>query len=240
MGGDRHRRTCLHYGLFGLVFVCACDDPGPARVAQARLVPSPAPAPAPDKDTPTPPHTERSVADPPAPGPSPEVSPPVVDDPPEPEPPATATRIDPRDIPAGTPPDNARAFRKLPVSVHDGPPIGGIGKTGIHIDRVWLGSKYGRRGCEGEADNFATDSAQVNVCFRVVHNREPEQVTVLWEKESGEMVKRRRGVQIPAQHAYRSRAYLALRHEYAGRWRVRIISDDNVELASTSFTVVND
>jgi len=123
------------------------------------------------------------------------------------------------------------------VSVHDGPPVGGIGKTGIHIDRVWLGNEYGRRGCSGFTDNFPTAKQQVNVCFRVVHHREAEQVNVIWEKETGDMVKRRRGVQIPAQHAYRSRAYLALRQEYIGRWTVRIFSEDEVELASTTFTV---
>ena len=43
-----------------------------------------------------------------------------------------ATPRDPSVIPPGTPAESAKAFSKLPVSVSDGPPIGGIG----HIDGV--------------------------------------------------------------------------------------------------------
>ncbi len=231
MGGHGLYRGRLHSGFFGLVVAgSACNSAAP-RPAQ------PQPRPVPQAEE-IPPVQPIPVADP--------VSP-VADDLPNPTPnpspverdvPQKATRIDPRAIPPGTPAEHARAFRRLPVSVHDGPPVAGIGKSGIHIDRVWLGSEYGRRGCSGLQDNFPTDIEQVNVCFRVVHNRELEHVDVIWEQEATDMVKRRRGVQIPAQHAYRSRAYLALRHEYTGRWRVRIFSEDEVELASASFTVV--
>jgi len=144
-----------------------------------------------------------------------------------------------REPPDGTPPAIARVFRRLPVSVHDGPPLEGIGATGIHIDRIWLGSKQDRRGCSGKTDDFSVDARnEVNVCFRVVHGRVEEDVDVIWELE-GDLAKRRRGVTIPADHAYRSRSYLVLRREYVGDWRVRIFSVDGIELASTTFKVVD-
>jgi hypothetical protein len=59
---------------------------------------------------------------------------------------------------------------------------------------------------------------------------------VLWEKD-GELF-RRRGVQIPELHAYRTRAYLVLRREYIGSWKARVLSVDGLELASASFVVV--
>ncbi|MCA9716233.1 MAG: hypothetical protein KC468_16245 [Myxococcales bacterium] len=147
-------------------------------------------------------------------------------------------RVAPREVPEGTPPHIARVFRRLPVSVRDGPPLGGIGASGIHVDQLSLGDRYGRRGCTGKQDNFSIgERDQVNVCFRVVHNRVEEAVTVVWEKD-GDRVKRRRGIAIPGMHAYRSRAFLVLRREYTARWTVRIFSEDDVELASTTFSVV--
>ncbi len=141
-------------------------------------------------------------------------------------------------MPEGTPPHIARVFKRLPVSVRDGPPLGGIGASGIHVDQISLGSRYGRRGCTGKEDDFSIRGRdQVNVCFRVVHNRVDEAVTVVWEKD-GDRVKRRRGIAIPGMHAYRSRAFLVLRSEYTARWTVRIYSEDGVELASTAFSVV--
>ena len=142
----------------------------------------------------------------------------------------------PRDVPPGTPPAIARVFQRLPVTIHDGPPLGGIGATGIHVDKIWLGTKYEKDGCAGETDRFslARDS-QVNVCFRVVHSREEESVEVEWIKD-GDLF-RRRAVNIPELHAYRSRAYLVLRGEYVGSWQARVMSADGVALASAEFTV---
>ena len=144
-----------------------------------------------------------------------------------------------RQPPPGTPPKIAQVFRRLPVSVHDGPPLEGIGATGIHIDKVWLGSSHTRQGCGGKSDNFSISGRdEVNVCFRVVHGRIEEDVDVIWERD-GDLAQRRRGVTIPAAHAYRSRSYLVLRNEYVGAWRVRIFSVDGVELATKTFKVVD-
>lgn len=147
--------------------------------------------------------------------------------------------VDPRDpsvIPPGTPEENVKAFLKLPVSIHDGPPLGGIGRTGIHVDAISTGREYRSGECKEAASKFsiATDK-EVSVCFRVVHDREEESVRILWEREG--LTTRRGNVRIRDIHAYKTRAYLELRPEYVGAWRVRVISDDEVELASSEFEI---
>ncbi len=143
----------------------------------------------------------------------------------------------PRVVPPGTPPANARAFQRIPVALQDGPPVGGIGASGIHVDKIWLGSAYEREGCTGEGERFSLERhRQVNVCFRVVHSRAEEGAEVLWEKDGAPF--RRRPVTIPDLHAYRTRAYLVLRPEYVGQWAARVVSSEGVELGSASFVVV--
>lgn len=142
----------------------------------------------------------------------------------------------PRAVPPGTPPHIARVFQRLPVALHDGPPVGAIGASGIHVDKIWIGEAYEKEGCTGESERFSlARHSQVNVCFRVVHSRAEESVEVLWEKDGA--IFRRRQLMIPDIHAYRTRAYLALRREYAGSWTARVLSSDGVELASQAFTV---
>ena len=139
-------------------------------------------------------------------------------------------------MPPGTPPAIARVFQRLPVAIHDGPPLGGIGATGIHVDKIWLGTSYEKDGCASETERFSLSrDSQVNVCFRAVHSREEESVEVEWVKDGA--VFRRRAVNIPDIHAYRSRAYLVLRREYIGAWQARVLSADGVVLASVDFTV---
>ena len=143
---------------------------------------------------------------------------------------------DPRAVPPGTPPAIARVFQRLPLAIHDGPPLGGIGATGIHVDKIWLGTSYEKDGCASETERFSLSrDSQVNVCFRVVHSRQEEAVEVEWVKDGA--VFRRRIVNIPDIHAYRSRAYLVLRREYIGAWQARVLSADGVALASADFTV---
>jgi hypothetical protein len=143
----------------------------------------------------------------------------------------------PRVAPPGTPAAIARVFQRLPVAIHDRPPVGGIGASAIHVDKIWLGAGYEREGCTGEAERFSlARHAHINVCFRVVHGRVEESVDVLWEKD-GELF-RRQSLQIPERHAYRTRAYLVLRREYIGSWKARVMSVDGIELAVESFVVV--
>lgn len=143
---------------------------------------------------------------------------------------------DPREVPPGTPAAIARVFQRLPVAIHDGPPLGGIGASGIHVDKIWLGTRYEKDGCDGETDSFSlARESQVNVCFRAVHSRVEESVEVEWVKDGAAF--RRRAVNIPDLHAYRSRAFLVLRREYIGAWEARVLSEDGVVLAATAFTV---
>ena len=155
-------------------------------------------------------------------------------DTPEPTP---RTDVDPRDrsvIPAGTSEEAIKAFTKLPVSIHDGPPLGGIGRTGIHIDAISTGADVRNGTCLDEATSFSIAATkEVSVCFRVVHDRTEENVRVLWDKDGATV--RRGNVRIRDLHAYKTRAYLELRAEYAGKWRVRVVSEDDVELAVHAF-----
>jgi hypothetical protein len=174
------------------------------------------------------------------------VEPEPVEPEPEPEPvesdevPTVEPRVDGSDLrtpPPGTAPEHAEAFRKLPVGPGDGPPVGRVGEGGIHIDHIALGSTYGRGGCDGKLDDFSvSERDRVNVCLRVIHPREKEEVVVLWQKD-GDTIRRAK-LSIVPQHAYRTRAYLMLRAPYVGRWAVRIFSVGGVELASHEFQVV--
>lgn len=215
------RRT-LHGAVAALACALGCQaasEPAPERAA---------PTPAPRSDpTPTP-AAARELRLPAAHVPS--ATP--VDEAVEPTPAAG----DPRAVPPGTPPAIARVFQRLPVAIHDGPPVGAIGASGIHVDKIWVGSRYERDGCTGESERFSlAKHDQVNVCFRVVHSRAEESVEVQWEKEGAPF--RRRAVQIPDLHAYRTRAYLVLRREYIGNWTARVRSSDGIELAAVSFAV---
>jgi len=169
---------------------------------------------------------------PPPPTPSPDVA---VKKPPTT--PAAKPGSDPRTPPPGTPPDIAAVFARLPVSPADLPPVGGVGATGVHVDRIEMGASYDKTGCGGVADRFAlTATERVNVCLRVVHPRAEETVSIVWQKNDNS-TSRRGKIAIKPLHAYRTRAYLLLRKEYVGDWTVRIMSADGVELASHAFTI---
>src|SRR5690606_8569774 len=152
-------------------------------------------------------------------------------------PPTRARSTDPREPPPGTPPEVAEVFRKIPVSAADKAPIGGIGKSGIHVDDSQVGAGYSKGECDRIGEQFSiAEGDRVNVCVRVVHHRQKEELVVLWQKDGGTV--RRGKLVVPPAHAYRTRAYLMLRGEYVGTWTVRILSEDGVELAAHPFTVV--
>lgn len=207
----------------------------------------------------TPTSVDRKAVDakieaPPHDEPPPEVEPPPKDEPPKPVPeiakpepkPVTPTKPaitptkpngDPRTPPAGTPPEIAAVFVRLPVSPADLPPVGGVGATGVHVDRVEMGASYDKTGCGGVADRFSLAAIdRVNVCLRVVHPRQEETLSIVWSKNDNSTARRGK-IAIKPMHAYRTRAYLVLRKEYVGDWTVRIMSADGVELASHAFTI---
>ncbi|MCB9717679.1 MAG: DUF2914 domain-containing protein [Myxococcales bacterium] len=144
---------------------------------------------------------------------------------------------EPRVPPPGTSPEAAAAFERLPVSPSDRPPVGGIGATGIHVDHIAMGSRVEGGTCRGPSDDFSvTRDGNATVCVRVVHQREKEELQVLWEMQQGST--RRSKMVVQPRHAYRTRGHLKLRKEYIGDWTVKILSTDDVELARHDFTVV--
>jgi hypothetical protein len=148
-----------------------------------------------------------------------------------------ARPVDPRTAPAGTPPDIAATFARLPVSPADLPPVGGVGASGVHIDRIEMGASYDKGLCGGASDDFAVSRTDlVNVCIRVVHPRTEEMLSIVWQKKDGS-TSRRGKIAVKPLHAYRTRAYLMVRKEYVGDWTVRILSADGVELASHDFAI---
>lgn len=149
---------------------------------------------------------------------------------------------DPRDpslIPPGTPDANAKAFLRLPVSLSDGAPLGGIGRSGIHVDDVSMGAGKDNLRCDDPTQQFSVETSDyINVCFRAVHSRQDDHVRVIWEKD-GE-VTRRGKLKIPERmHAYKTRAYLRVRPEYVGSWRVRIVpeGEDEIDLVVAEFEI---
>ena len=193
---------------------------------------------APPKDEP-PPKVEPPPKDEPPPKPVPEIGKPEPKPVTPTKPATTPTKPggDPRTPPAGTPPEIAAVFVRLPVSPADLPPVGGVGATGVHVDRVEMGASYDKTGCGGVADRFSLAGIdRVNVCLRVVHPRQEETLSIVWSKNDNSTARRGK-IAIKPMHAYRTRAYLVLRKEYVGDWTVRIMSADGVELASHAFTI---
>jgi|GEM_PF-2394635 len=135
-----------------------------------------------------------------------------------------------------TPAAGVAALKKLPKGSRDRPPLEGVGSSGIHVDRLDLGSSYDKGVCQGSNRSYAASSVKtVNVCFRAVHRRQTERVLVKWSK-NGRLV-RRAWIVIPAAHAYRTRAGLRLRDSHVGNWTVSVESTDGIVLASGDFKV---
>jgi hypothetical protein len=212
------------------------EPPPPARegaLASARKPDVPHP------EDPKPTETKAAPAPEPDLAPAPEPDPAPAPDPdPDPDPDPEVKRTgDPRAVPPGTAPANAAIFSKLPIGPGDRPPIGGVGLNGAHVDRIATGSTADKARCGGEMETFSiSEHDLVNVCIRVVHGREKEDVIVLWQKDGGTV--RRGKIVVPAVHAYRTRAYLMMRKEYVGKWTVRILDLAGTELASHPFVVV--
>ncbi len=257
-GGGRWVALVLAVAGLGGLYVVAGGDEKPAEermaaapaLEKARLL---SPASSRGSDPYPPGAGSGPVRDEPPPSPSGEpVAPPTpVDSPPTeavakppsptPEPPApSSVGGDLRAAPAESSPEAAAEFKRLPLSPEDGPPLAGIGATGIHVDSLSMGTEVNRRGyCQGGDSGYSvSDRDRVNVCFRAVHHRvDDEELSVLWQKDGG--TKRRTKVKVPAKkHAHRTRAFLATRSEYVGAWTVKIVSADGATLAQQSFDVV--
>src|SRR5690606_29142910 len=210
--------------------------PAPAAQPVAEPIPPlPEPPPPPPSDL-TPPPEAPAVEPPPEPEPEPEAAPEAA---PPPPPAAPARSGDPRDpsvIPAGTPTANAKAFAKLPVAKGDGPPIGGIGLNGIHIDTLEIGKGWHNSKCDQIGNTFTAGvDDKVNVCMRVIHPREDEELTIEWERE-GKLSQRSKVIVKPI-HAYLTRGWLPVTPERAGKWKASIKTADGTVLGEVQFEI---
>lgn len=149
---------------------------------------------------------------------------------------ALAVERDVREPPPGTPKSHGEAFRRLPVAVEDRPPVGGVAKSGLHVDRISLGRASAAGRCiTGQTKFSIKRHARPTICFRIVHDRIAEEIEVVWQQQQGAL--RRTELNVPPVHGHRTRTHLVLRPEYVGQWTARVMSDDAVELAAVSFEV---
>jgi hypothetical protein len=96
-------------------------------------------------------------------------------------------------LPSGTPEANVIAFTNLRLGKRDKAPIAGAGETGIHLDELEVGSGWASSRCEQTTRQFVVDQDErINLCFRVVHPREAESVTVEWARRQAPSVDRGR------------------------------------------------
>ena len=143
-----------------------------------------------------------------------------------------------RDAPDGTNPDYAEALRKIPRARSDRAPIGGVGIHGIHVDRITIGPRREDGACGEGRRNLTREDAYVQVCFRVVHQREVQRLVVRW-LHNGEL-ERRTFLSVPDHRAYRTRAWMPLggrRQDPKGNWVAVVETEDGIELAREKFSV---
>lgn len=139
-------------------------------------------------------------------------------------------------LPTDTPEANVAAFTNLRQSQRDKAPIAGAGLTGIHLDELELGSGWASSRCEAPSRSFVVEQDErVNLCFRVVHPREAEAVTVEWARDG----KLRQAIQVnvPDTHAYLTRAWMPVSAGRAGQWTATVKSSDGVVLGSVAFEI---
>jgi hypothetical protein len=126
---------------------------------------------------------------------------------------------------------------EMPASKLDKPAIGGVGGSGIHLDELAVGKGWAAHRCEQLDSRFEvkTDD-RVNVCFRVVHPRVAETVTVEWAREG----KLRQSIDVSVQpsHRYLTRAWLPVTAGRAGEWTATVKSEDGSVLGVAEFEIV--
>jgi len=142
-----------------------------------------------------------------------------------------------RDPPKGTPRKLAKALQSVPKSPSDRAPIGGVGVYGVHVDRIVVGPRREDRSCNVARRTLSqSGDGAVQVCFRVVHQRRAQRLLVHWLRD-GELV-RRTFLSVPAERAYRTRAWMPLaRPDLHGAWTAIVKTEDGVELARIGFDV---
>lgn len=236
-----------------------CGSPAPDK--QAKAAPK---ADTPKADTPKadPPKVDPPKADPPKVEPAPELVEPTTAMPPEgvepapTEPPAEPAEppaepaaggwkapagVDIRSdaaIPPGTPAANAEAFKALPQTKVDGPPVSGIASNGLHFDSMVLGRGWEKSKCLEATSTFTvgTDD-RVNICVRVVHPADADETLLVEWSKAGTKTVRKSNISVKAMHAYLTRGYLPIKPGYEGEWTAVVKAPDGTVLATLPFTV---
>lgn len=206
--------------------------PGPPPPPVAKPEPPPGPPSEPEPTTAVPlepePPAELEAVAPPEPEPAPE---------PTPTPAKSGDLRDPSRIPAGTPAANAKAFSKLPVAKGDGPPIGGIGPNGIHLDTLEIGKGWHNSKCDQVGSTFTSGvDDKVNVCMRVIHPRDQEEELMIYWERDGKLSQRSK-VPVKAIHAYLTRGWLPVTPERVGKWKASIKTADGTVLGEVQFEI---
>jgi hypothetical protein len=139
-------------------------------------------------------------------------------------------------LPPGTPEASVIAFTNLRLGKRDKAPIAGAGATGIHLDELEIGSGWASSRCEQSTRQFVVEQDErINLCFRVVHPREAESVTVEWARDG----KLRQSIEVGVAptHAYLTRAWMPVTAGRAGQWTATVKSADGAVLGQLDFTV---
>lgn len=153
------------------------------------------------------------------------------------EPPRSPKQLrSPSLLPAGTPEANVEAFTQLRLSTHDKAPIAGAGTTGVHLDEIELGKGWAASRCEEPTRSFVVDvDDRVSFCFRVVHPSEAETVTVEWSRDA--KLRHSIEIDIPAKHAYLTRAWMPVTAGRVGHWSAVVKSSDGTVLGQLEFDI---
>jgi len=143
---------------------------------------------------------------------------------------------DPSLLSPETPQLNAEAFAALPVGKRDQPPVAGAGASGIHLDELVVGRGWASSRCADLSDHFVPGvDDRISVCFRVVHPRAAEQVTVEWARD-GEL---RQAIEVGVRETrtYRTRAWMPVTEGRTGAWTATVKSEDGAVLGQISFEI---
>jgi hypothetical protein len=141
-------------------------------------------------------------------------------------------------VPPGTPAANATAFKRLPQAKTDGPPVSNIAGNGLHFDVMVVGRGWEKSRCVEPTARFDPETDdRVNLCLRVVHPKDAEEVlSVEWVKAGGKAT-RRSTITVKPIHAYLTRGYLPIKSGYSGDWVATIKAPDGTVLAELPFTI---
>lgn len=134
-------------------------------------------------------------------------------------------------------PAPASAAPSVPTSKSDKPPIGAVGASGIHLDELAVGKGWASSRCEELGTRFEVGTDErINVCFRVVHPRTAETVTVEWARDG--KLRQSIEVNVKPSRAYLTRAWLPVSAGRIGDWTATVKSTDGLVLGQVAFQIV--